>query len=118
MKLGGFDQEETQELSRLRDADTYPVPRKSRKSPVDTPRRYRIGSTSATRGDRRMYGGRIRLLGIHLQESQLDEKLLVLETLRLFRSFYPRGRAVDGRARPCAARRQSGGSAAGNETAR
>ena len=34
-------------------------------------------------------------LGIHLQESQLDEKLSVLETLRLFRSFYPRGRAVD-----------------------
>ena len=34
-------------------------------------------------------------LGIHLQESQLDEKLSVLETLRLFRSFYPLGRAVD-----------------------
>ena len=34
-------------------------------------------------------------LGIHLQESQLDEKLSVIETLRLFRSFYPRGRSVD-----------------------
>ena len=34
-------------------------------------------------------------LGIHLQESQLDEKLTVIETLRLFRSFYPRGRSVD-----------------------
>ena len=34
-------------------------------------------------------------LGIHLQESQLDEKLTVIETLRLFRSFYPRGRPVD-----------------------
>ena len=34
-------------------------------------------------------------LGIHLQESQLDEKLTVLETLRLFRSFYPRGRSID-----------------------
>ncbi len=34
-------------------------------------------------------------LGIHLQESQLDDKLSVVETLRLFRSFYPRGRAVD-----------------------
>ncbi len=34
-------------------------------------------------------------LGIHLQESQLDEKLSVVETLRLFRSFYPRGRPVD-----------------------
>jgi len=29
------------------------------KSPVDNPRRYRIGSTSVTFGDRRMYGGRI-----------------------------------------------------------
>lgn len=34
-------------------------------------------------------------LGIHLQESQLDDKLSVVETLRLFRSFYPRGRSVD-----------------------
>ena len=34
-------------------------------------------------------------LGIHLQESQLDEKLTVIETLRLFRSFYPRGRSTD-----------------------
>ena len=34
----------------------------SRKSPVDRPRRYRTGSTSATRGDRRIYGGRIRLV--------------------------------------------------------
>ena len=34
-------------------------------------------------------------LGIHLQESQLDEKLSVIETLRLFRSFYPRGRSID-----------------------
>ena len=34
-------------------------------------------------------------LGIHLQESQMDEKLSVLETLRLFRSFYPRGRPVE-----------------------
>jgi len=34
-------------------------------------------------------------LGIHLQETQLAEKLTVEETLRLFRSFYPRGRTVD-----------------------
>ena len=34
-------------------------------------------------------------LGIHLQESQLDDKLSVVETLRLFRSFYPRGRSVE-----------------------
>ncbi|HEX6089496.1 MAG TPA: ABC transporter ATP-binding protein [Gemmatimonadales bacterium] len=34
-------------------------------------------------------------LGIQLQETQLAEKLTVLETLRLFRSFYARGRAVD-----------------------
>ena len=31
-------------------------------------------------------------LGIQLQETQLAEKLTVAETLRLFRSFYPRGR--------------------------
>ena len=34
-------------------------------------------------------------LGIQLQETQLSEKLTVEETLRLFRSFYPRGRSVD-----------------------
>ena len=33
-------------------------------------------------------------LGIHLQDAQLDEKLSVEETLRLFRTFYPRGRPV------------------------
>lgn len=32
-------------------------------------------------------------LGIHLQETQLEEKLSVDETLRLFRSFYTQGRA-------------------------
>jgi ABC-2 type transport system ATP-binding protein len=34
-------------------------------------------------------------LGIQLQETQLSEKLSVEETLRLFRSFYPRGRTVE-----------------------
>ena len=34
-------------------------------------------------------------LGIQLQETQLAEKLTVEETLRLFRSFYHRGRTVD-----------------------
>ena len=34
-------------------------------------------------------------LGIQLQETQLAEKLTVYETLRLFRSFYERGRSVD-----------------------
>ena len=34
-------------------------------------------------------------LGIHLQEAQLDEKLSVVETLRLFRAFYPDGQEVD-----------------------
>ena len=34
-------------------------------------------------------------LGIQLQETQLAEKLTVEETLRVFRSFYPRGPAVD-----------------------
>ena len=34
-------------------------------------------------------------LGIHLQESQFDERLSVHETLALFRSFYDAGRAVE-----------------------
>jgi ABC-2 type transport system ATP-binding protein len=34
-------------------------------------------------------------LGIQLQETQLHEKLTVIETLRLFRSFYEQGRHVD-----------------------
>ena len=34
-------------------------------------------------------------LGIQLQETQLADKLSVEETLRLFRSFYTRGRTVD-----------------------
>jgi ABC-2 type transport system ATP-binding protein len=41
-------------------------------------------------------GGDLRQrLGIQLQDTQLSEKLTVLETLRLFRSFYHRGRTVD-----------------------
>jgi len=34
-------------------------------------------------------------LGIQLQETQLADKLTVEETLRMFRSFYPRGPSVD-----------------------
>jgi ABC-2 type transport system ATP-binding protein len=34
-------------------------------------------------------------LGIQLQETQLADKLTVEETLRLFRSFYRRGRSID-----------------------
>src|SRR5215213_7484072 len=34
-------------------------------------------------------------IGVQLQETQFAEKLSVEETLRLFRSFYHRGRAVD-----------------------
>jgi ABC-2 type transport system ATP-binding protein len=34
-------------------------------------------------------------LGIQLQETQLSEKLTVMETLRLFRSFYGKGAEVD-----------------------
>jgi ABC-2 type transport system ATP-binding protein len=34
-------------------------------------------------------------LGIQLQETQLAEKLTVAETVKLFRSFYARGRSVD-----------------------
>jgi ABC-2 type transport system ATP-binding protein len=36
-----------------------------------------------------------QLMGIQLQETQLAEKLTVAETVRLFRSFYERGRPVD-----------------------
>src|ERR671933_1083698 len=35
------------------------------------------------------------LLGVQLQDTQLAEKLTVEETLKLFRSFYARGRAVE-----------------------
>jgi ABC-2 type transport system ATP-binding protein len=34
-------------------------------------------------------------IGIQLQETQLPEKVTVVETLRLFRSFYKRGHSVD-----------------------
>ena len=34
-------------------------------------------------------------LGVHLQETQFDERLSVAETLGLFRSFYSEGRTVD-----------------------
>ena len=34
-------------------------------------------------------------LGVQLQETQLAEKLTVVETLRLFRSFYHRGPSID-----------------------
>ena len=62
------------------------------------------GLTSPDGGDVEVLGerwgrGRDRQLrarlGIQLQETQLNEKLSVEETLRLFRSFYPRGRTVD-----------------------
>ncbi len=36
-----------------------------------------------------------QLLGIQLQETQLGEKLTVRETVRLFRSFYDRGRELE-----------------------
>ncbi len=36
-----------------------------------------------------------RRIGVQLQETQLLEKLTVAELVRLFRSFYPRGRPVD-----------------------
>src|SRR5687768_14597674 len=34
-------------------------------------------------------------LGVQLQETQLGDKLMVEEVLRLFRSFYSKGRTVD-----------------------
>ena len=61
------------------------------------------GLLEADRGDVEVLGLRWKSdektlrqrLGIALQETQLSEKLTVLETVTLFRSFYARGRAVD-----------------------
>ncbi len=62
------------------------------------------GLTVPTSGDVEILGMRwgrgrdheIRLaLGIQLQETRLEEKLTVEETLSLFSSFYPRGRTLD-----------------------
>ena len=50
-----------------------------------------LGQTWGTHDDRAL---RARI-GVQLQETQLAEKVTVLETLRLFRSFYPRGHSVD-----------------------
>ncbi len=46
------------------------------------------------RWDRDEHELRLRM-GIQLQETQLADKLSVIETLRLFRSFYDRGRSID-----------------------
>ena len=46
-----------------------------------------LGQRWGTRGDRTLR----ERLGIQLQETKLAEKLSVLETLTLFRSFYRRG---------------------------
>ena len=47
-------------------------------------------------------------LGIQLQETQLSEKLTVLETIRLFRSFFHQGPEVSRDHRARAARREAG----------
>ena len=74
------------------------------------------GLTSPDGGDVEVLGehwgqGRDRQLrarlGIQLQETQLNEKLTVEETLRLFRSFYPRGPQRRRRARPRRAGKQT-----------
>jgi ABC-2 type transport system ATP-binding protein len=61
------------------------------------------GLNEATTGDVRVLGRRWsddetwlrERLGISLQETHLQERLTVAETLRLFRSFYPRGRDLE-----------------------
>src|SRR5262245_4412357 len=61
------------------------------------------GLVAPDSGDVEILGLRWRLherelrerLGIQLQETQLTDKLTVEETVRLFRSFYPRGRSID-----------------------
>ncbi len=50
-----------------------------------------LGQTWGGTGDRRLR----ERLGVALQETRLTDKLTVEETLRLFRSFYPKGRDVD-----------------------
>jgi len=47
------------------------------------------------RWGRRHDGALRQRLGIQLQETQLNDKLSVEETLRLFRAFYERGRSID-----------------------
>jgi len=61
------------------------------------------GLNDATAGDVQVLGRRWSSdeqwlrgrLGISLQETHLQERLSVIETLRLFRSFYDRGRDID-----------------------
>jgi ABC-2 type transport system ATP-binding protein len=62
------------------------------------------GLTTPTSGDVEILGARWGTgndaalrdrLGVQLQETQLSEYLTVEETVRLFRSFYPRGRTVE-----------------------
>src|SRR5678816_1354504 len=51
-----------------------------------------LGQRWSKGGDDRALRERI---GVQLQETQLAEKVTVVETLRLFRSFYQRGHNVD-----------------------
>ena len=46
-------------------------------------------------------------LGIQLQETQLAEKLTVIETIRLFRSFFRQGRRPPKSSRWCSSKRSS-----------
>lgn len=50
-----------------------------------------LGQRWGTSNDRALRGR----IGVQLQETQLAEKVTVVETLRLFRSFYKRGHSVD-----------------------
>src|ERR1043165_9679824 len=59
------------------------------------------GLTPLDSGDVRIFGhtpGDVRVrekVGIALQETEMPDKLSVVECVRLFRSFYARGREVD-----------------------
>src|SRR5947207_10927526 len=50
-----------------------------------------LGQRWSTRNDRALR----ERIGVQLQETQLAEKVTVVETLRLFRSFYQRGHSVE-----------------------
>ncbi len=54
--------------------------------------RWNSGGKAQWSGNERALRERI---GVQLQETQLAEKVTVVETLRLFRSFYKRGHSVD-----------------------
>src|SRR5215204_4202112 len=70
----------------------------SRVAPATVPATQRVALRCAGLGERWNSTNQQALrerIGVQLQETQLAEKVTVVETLRLFRSFYKRGHSVD-----------------------